>query len=51
MGGGCARAIENREWGQNDRIVFTLKEDQSFEWVDNDRWEKYMDSVDVLPGE
>jgi hypothetical protein len=40
-----------RKRSQNPRIVFTLKEDQSFGWSDDDRWEKYMDLVDILPGE
>jgi hypothetical protein len=40
-----------RKRSQNPRILFTLQEDQSFGWSPDDRGDRYMDLVDVLPGE
>ncbi|KAF9454428.1 carboxylesterase [Macrolepiota fuliginosa MF-IS2] len=33
------------------REVLTLKEDQSVGWTNDERWNEFMDLVDILPGE
>jgi len=33
------------------REVLTLKEDQSIGWTNDERWNEFMDLVDILPGE